>query len=1149
MGLPKEIAELIERFERNREAYKSGQYNEMQLRQEFLDPFFGALGWDMNNQQGYAEAYKDVIHEDSIKVGADTKAPDYCFRTGGTRKFFLEAKKPSVHIKEDISPAFQLRRYAWSAKLPLSILSDFEEFAIYDTRIKPEKMDKASSARIHYFTYQDYEKNWDLITSVFSREAVLKGSFDKYAEKSRLKKGTATVDDAFLTEIEDWRDMLAKNIALRNADLSTRELNFAVQRTIDRIVFLRICEDRGIEEYGRLQVQLNGTNVYKRLVQLFSQADDRYNSGLFHFQREKDRHEDPDKLTPNIAIDDKPLKDIINRLYYPESPYEFSVLSADILGQVYEQFLGKVIRLTAGHQAKVEEKPEVRKAGGVYYTPKYIVDYIVKNTVGKLLGGGDRGSEIEIGGRGSGVGIDNTNIQGPGSLAGSDELNNGGIPPDKNVSEGRTLWVDQSNAESSSLNPRQHSGGAQSEIEKRISSPRVDSPGIAGGIGNTSDAGKSIGISTETKSGESMGSIAAGRASDKRSSAFSPTPDRRPLTPKDASRLKILDPACGSGSFLLGAYQYLLDWHRDWYVSDDPKKWCLAKNPPLYQAQGGDYHLTTSEKKRILLNNIYGVDIDSQAVEVTKLSLFLKVLEGENNQTLANQLKMFHERALPDLGDNIKCGNSLVGPDFYQQQTMLDDEERYRVNVFDWKKEFPQVFSPSPREGEGRGEGGFDAVIGNPPYVRQELLGELKDYFQQHYETYHGVADLYVYFVEKGVSLLKQGGHFGIIVANKWMKVNYGEPLRQWMKTQNLVEIVDFGDLPVFKGATTYTCILHLSRNHQQDVFNAVHVKTLDFTSLTDYVGEHSSVVSRSALDDLGWSLADDKTQKLLTKLKTTGRPLVEYVDGKIYYGVKTGFNEAFVVDRKTRKELISEDKKSAEVIKPFLAGRDIRRYQTPGSDKFVIFTRRGVDIKKYPAIEKYLRTFKDRLMPKPKDWKGKEWTGRKPGPYQWYEIQDTVDYYAEFEKPKILWPGISSEVTAFALDENGYYGNDNNQLIITGDKYLLGVLNSKLSKYILTHICDKVQGGFYRLKITYIEQLPIRPLNVAAPADKGLHEKMVSLVDQMLSLNKQLPEAKTDHEKTALQRQIDATDQQIDKLVYGLYGLTEEEIKIVEGH
>ncbi|NTW60383.1 MAG: restriction endonuclease subunit M, partial [Nitrospirae bacterium] len=382
---PPEVLTLVEHYERNRDAYKSGQYNEAQLRQQFLNPLFEALGWDMANRAGNAEAYKDVVHEDAIKIGQETKAPDYCFRIGGTRKFFLEAKKPSVFIKEDIPAAFQLRRYAWSAKLPLSILCDFEEFAVYDTRIKPDRNDKASTARINYFTYQDYAEKWGEIVSIFSRDAVLRGSFDKYAETTRLKKGTATVDDAFLTEIEDWRELLARNIALRNPDLTQRELNFSVQRTIDRIVFLRICEDRGIEEYGRLQALQNGTNAYKRLVQLFSQADDRYNSGLFHFQKEKDRHEEPDTLTTKIEIDDKPLKDIIKRLYYPDSPYEFSVLSADILGQVYEQFLGKVIRLTTGHQAKVEEKPEVRKAGGVYYTPKYIVDYIVRNTVGKLV--------------------------------------------------------------------------------------------------------------------------------------------------------------------------------------------------------------------------------------------------------------------------------------------------------------------------------------------------------------------------------------------------------------------------------------------------------------------------------------------------------------------------------------------------------------------------------------------------------------------------------------------------------------------------------------------------------------------------------------------------------------------------------------------
>src|SRR3990172_1870078 len=203
MSVTQELLELVERFNANREAYRSGQYNETQLRREFIDPFFQLLGWDVNNKNGYAEAYKDVIHEDSIKIGGLTKAPDYCFRIGGVRKFFVETKKPSVNLKDDIAPAFQLRRYAWSAKLPLSILTDFEEFAVYDCRVKPSKTDKASTARISYFTYKDYEKQWDEIVSVFSRDAVLKGSFDKYADKSRLKKGTATVDDAFLTEIKD----------------------------------------------------------------------------------------------------------------------------------------------------------------------------------------------------------------------------------------------------------------------------------------------------------------------------------------------------------------------------------------------------------------------------------------------------------------------------------------------------------------------------------------------------------------------------------------------------------------------------------------------------------------------------------------------------------------------------------------------------------------------------------------------------------------------------------------------------------------------------------------------------------------------------------------------------------------------------------
>ena len=364
-SIPSRVAELVVTFDRHIETYRSQQYNETQLRREFIDPLFIELGWDVTNRAGYAQAYKDVIHEDAIKVGGATKAPDYCFRIGGVRKFFLEAKKPSVNIKGDPHPAYQLRRYAWSAKLPLSILTDFEEFAIYDCQIRPKHTDKADTARIQFFTYKDYHKKWDEIADIFSKESILKGSFDKFAVATKGKRGTTTVDIEFLKEIETWRRMLARIIALRNRSLSRDEINFAVQRTIDRTLFLRMCEDRGIEDYGQLLKISSGDHSYPRLCEIFEKADQKYNSGLFHFHDESGRPQEPDKLTPNIIIDDKDLKWILHSLYYPQSPYEFSVLPAEILGNVYEQFLGKVITLTSAHRADVEEKPEVKKAGGV----------------------------------------------------------------------------------------------------------------------------------------------------------------------------------------------------------------------------------------------------------------------------------------------------------------------------------------------------------------------------------------------------------------------------------------------------------------------------------------------------------------------------------------------------------------------------------------------------------------------------------------------------------------------------------------------------------------------------------------------------------------------------------------------------------------
>jgi type I restriction-modification system DNA methylase subunit len=282
-----------------------------------------------------------------------------------------------------------------------------------------------------------------------------------------------------------------------------------------------------------------------------------------------------------------------------------------------------------------------------------------------------------------------------------------------------------------------------------------------------------------------------------------------------------------------------------------------------------------------------------------------------------------------------------------------------------WQKEYPVIFK----------NGGFDVVIGNPPYVRQELLGDNKTYFQQTYQVYHGAADLYTYFIEKGISLLKTKGLFAYIVANKWLRANYGQPLRKWLKKQRIIELADFGDLQVFKGATTYPCILIIEKNKPSSQFSVADIKHLHFSDLKKYVRDISFKVDQQKLHDSGWMLVDNKIFLLLDKLKSKGIPLKEYVNDKIYYGIKTGLNEAFFIDSTTKDKLIDEDKKSVELIKPFLTGKDIKRFCTFKTNMYLILIPRGwtnINTKgvrnkwlwleqKYPAIANHLKKHEEK--------------------------------------------------------------------------------------------------------------------------------------------------------------------------------------------
>jgi hypothetical protein len=400
----------------------------------------------------------------------------------------------------------------------------------------------------------------------------------------------------------------------------------------------------------------------------------------------------------------------------------------------------------------------------------------------------------------------------------------------------------------------------------------------------------------------------------------------------------------------------------------------------------------------------------------------------------------------------------------------LASEKRF----FHWELEFPEAF-----QGEERG---FDVVVGNPPYVRQERLGEDKSYLEE-YKTYHSIADLFVYFIERGVSLLNRGGIFSYIVANKWMRANYGEPLRIWMKNQNIEEIIDFGDLPVFESATTYPCILRISNSLSEPEFNAVNVETLDFPDLNNYVLEHRYSVNRDSLNNGGWSLADDVARKLIDKLNAVGVALGEFIGGKSYYGIKTGLNEAFVIDDNTRNRLIAEDTKSAELIKPFLAGKDIKRYDPPESNQYLILIPNGWSRLKYsasdntwekfkvdyPAIANYLSPF---TKPAEKRYDKGEF---------WWELR-ACDYYGEFEKPKIFWPEIAQSAR-FTIDSSNFYANNKTYIIPKGDFFLLGLLNSSLLRMFIHSVCTDLQGNSFNFSAIFVERTPIRRISFSTPA------------------------------------------------------------------
>ena len=976
MRAPKEVEDLVKNFKTNIEAHKSGRYNEEQLRTDYLNPFFIALGWDVSNQAGKIEAYRDVLMEAGVnkKNSGRSGRVDYAFKLQKTRKFFVEAKKPKVDIYGEKSPAFQIREYGWWGRVSIGVLTDFEEFAVYNTHYPPKERDKAHKRRLKYFRYDQYLENWSFFQDTFSRQAVADGSLEKLADTDKDKEKIITVDALFLDEIEKWRKKLASDIAKRNKNpeghsiLNLYDLNLAVQTIIDRIIFLKFAEARGMEAPQEFRGLEKSSQLYAALDKLFLQADKKYNSGLF--KRDEDR-----EFISKLQVGDGPLRIIL--AFLEKSSYGFKTLPVEILGSIYERFLGKTIYFTKGENAKVEEKPETRKAGGVYYTPQYIVDYIVENTVGEKL---------------------------------KDQKWNG----------------------------------------------------------------------VQTK-----------------------------------QTLTILDPACGSGSFLVNAYEKLLNWHLEYYSQAGNTALAL-KEGKIYEVKSMSeekkqtsktYRLSIVEKQRILLNSIYGVDLDRQAVEVSKLSLLLKLMEDENVESEEELFKHSDLQMLPDLSGNIKCGNSLIGCDFYKgEESLFPIKERQKVNVFDWEGDdgFPEIMKA----------GGFDCVIGNPPYVsyysrHSEYTQEDEEkisYYKKNYDfTKYPKAgtrfNTVMFFIEKCIHVLKRNGLMSQIVdMNLDMDAFTG--IRQFMlKNVHIREILK--GLKAFEGVNSGQIIFIVKK---EKIANKEILFKNGLTSVQGKVSQASLLSNSKYYFEL--------PRAPYFKLEKT-TPL------ECLMNIKTGVNIGGAASS------FLEGSGRTENHIPFISTSTLKRkYQEiswPASS-FINFSQKLVE-----QINHANKKRKSRNVVVLGDVK-------RFIQERIFVRQSAAAIIASYSEQT-----CASPYSIFVLNQL-----DNHYSI----KFLLGLLNSKLlTKYAMREkIILSGKGKQPQIRKSGLSKIPIIQLDLSKPDQKTQHDKMVSLVDRMLFVQKKLDSITSPSEKAIYQKDVDRLDRDIDTLAYELYELTPEEIRIVEG-
>ena len=932
-----QLQNLFDKFRKDFKDYISKDYLEANVRHEFIDPFFEYIGWDISNLSGNRPNLREVIVED--KIGS--KRVDYTFRVGGKPVFLVEAKAPSESLDKE-EHVFQAKSYAFSSGVPFVILTNFLEFKVFDIRVKPYKNQKNVDLLANLSFSIDNIDNLENFCKIFAKNYVINNSLIELYKLNRPNltdeeilnnlnyanlKGESTLDKEFLKDLLYWREILAKDIYSNNPDISEDDLNIYVQKILDKILFLRILEDREIENNEILReiclkyYNHSIDNIYKELNSICKDLNVKYNGLLFKQYNE----------LASLNISNEVLYSVINQTYVPESPYNFAEISIDILGIIFEQYLGKVIEIK-DNNVVITLKKENLRSGGVYYTPQYIVDEITRYALDKKL------EEVHS----------------------FEELKN----------------------------------------------------------------------------------------------------------------IKVADIACGSGSFLVSAYRYLIYYYENNLFNYFNEEYLLLNN--IIFKNNDSYSLTMKTKKEILESSIFGGDIDNQATEITKMNLYITMLEQ-------NYIDESTRPILPSLETNIYCGNSVINTDYPNLPEAISTIKPFNINRF---------FSDKK----------LDCIIGNPPYIRIQTLEEVYgsayvEYLKNKYKL-QGNFDESIVFILNAIKLLKSDGILGYIVLNKFFKTGYGQTLRKELTDKGyLYRIFDFKDQQVFKGVTTYTCLLYL-KNCYNNTFEYSDPKLIAVENNSQIDVEIKNISEYSGNP---WHF-DEQLKLIEEKIKRTSIPLKDIVPNKgIYVGLQTNGEEfllEYVRNHESNSNLVMCKAKDGNIypfekehIKTVLKGsKDIHKYKCNSNRKVIIpYNTTNANIiseEEYSNLYKntyeYLKTCKDMLSNR----NGIKNTNK---PWYGYVYKKNIKKFVGY---KIFCPSLCNG-SRFAIGEpevfstcSGAAGGGAYAIEIKEDSVydyysLLGILNSCIVSYFIKNKGTPQSGGYQGVDKKFLENILIPKISI----------------------------------------------------------------------